>query len=211
MLGDSKSLFIDIDNCLQSYQPVYLKNCAGIYLNCNIHWAQNVCLSSVEDIVGKTDKDIFEDSNEVALINKNDQELLKTKTPSVFMENITLKNVQRCSMLTYKMPIKNRAGIIVGIIGTSINIEKNIDNAHLNNLPSAENGQYNDKLNINISKRERQCLYHLVRGMTAKEIARILNLSPRTIEFYIENMKKKFSCVNRIDLIAKAYDILGKN
>jgi len=64
--------------------------------------------------------------------------------------------------------------------------------------------------NIKISARERECLNLLIRGMTAKEIARSLALSPRTVEFYIENLKKKFNCSNRIELIAKAFDILEK-
>lgn len=42
-----------------------------------------------------------------------------------------------------------------------------------------------------LSKREIECLTHLSLGKTSKEIARTLNLSPRTVEFYFQNMKQK--------------------
>ncbi len=44
---------------------------------------------------------------------------------------------------------------------------------------------------IYISKREFECMFYLSQGKTAKEIGRSLNLSYRTIQFYIENIKRK--------------------
>ncbi len=41
----------------------------------------------------------------------------------------------------------------------------------------------------------------LIRGKTAKEIARILGLSHRTIEHRIERMKLKFDACNKSQLI----------
>ena len=56
----------------------------------------------------------------------------------------------------------------------------------------------NDK---KLSKREIECAYYLIRGMTAKQIAKIIFLSPRTIEHYIDRIKSKFKCKSRSDLI----------
>ena len=56
------------------------------------------------------------------------------------------------------------------------------------------------------SQREMQCLKLLLQGKSAKEIARILDLSPRTVEFYIRNMKKKTHCRTRSELILKALE-----
>jgi DNA-binding CsgD family transcriptional regulator len=47
---------------------------------------------------------------------------------------------------------------------------------------------------IIFSKREHECLASLAKGKTVKEIANNLNLSPRTIEFYVGNAKKKVGC-----------------
>lgn len=55
-----------------------------------------------------------------------------------------------------------------------------------------------------LSKREQECLFYILRGKSAKEIGRILNLTPRTIEHYIENIKYKLNCRTKVDLIIKA-------
>lgn len=46
-------------------------------------------------------------------------------------------------------------------------------------------------LPFSFSKREAECLKYLLRGKSAKEIARTLDLSPRTVETYIVNIKQK--------------------
>lgn len=52
-----------------------------------------------------------------------------------------------------------------------------------------------------LSFREKQCLYMLARGNSAKTIAKSLSLSPRTIYFYIENMKKKVGYHKKNELV----------
>lgn len=61
-----------------------------------------------------------------------------------------------------------------------------------------------------ISKREHECLKYSVMNYTLKEIAKFLNLSPRTVETYINNVKAKFNCNTRADLIdlTNKYDLL---
>lgn len=62
-----------------------------------------------------------------------------------------------------------------------------------------------------LSKRERDCLNALLKGKTAKETATNLKLSPRTIEAYLESLKKKLKCTNKGELfvIAQALEKLG--
>lgn len=52
-----------------------------------------------------------------------------------------------------------------------------------------------------LTARQAQCAEYLLKGKTAKEIALILNLSRRTVEYYIENIKSKFDCRSRAELI----------
>lgn len=54
-----------------------------------------------------------------------------------------------------------------------------------------------------LSKRETECLFYLLDGCTAKEIAAPLKLSHRTVERYIENMKNKLGCSTVSELIVK--------
>ncbi len=51
------------------------------------------------------------------------------------------------------------------------------------------------------TKRELDCAKRLVVGDTAKEVARYLTLSPRTVETYIENIKRKTKCHYKSQLI----------
>lgn len=60
------------------------------------------------------------------------------------------------------------------------------------------------KFNLNkLSKRECECIRYMMRGMTTKQIASVICLSPRTVEGYIANVKNKLDCKNRYEIISK--------
>ena len=54
-----------------------------------------------------------------------------------------------------------------------------------------------------LSKREIECLHYLVEGKAAKEIARKLDISPRTVELHIANIKGKMKCKSSLELISQ--------
>jgi DNA-binding CsgD family transcriptional regulator len=64
-----------------------------------------------------------------------------------------------------------------------------------------------------LTEREAECLKHVMYGRSYKHIGRTLGISPRTVEFYINNMRTKFHCLNRYDLIEKVRctDFLANN
>lgn len=55
-----------------------------------------------------------------------------------------------------------------------------------------------------LSSRERECLTFLVQGKSSKEIASLLNLSPRTIEHYFEHIKNKLNFQYKNELFSFA-------
>lgn len=61
---------------------------------------------------------------------------------------------------------------------------------------------YNNKKSILLSKRELECCTLLIGGDSSKIIANKLKLSFRTVEFYLDNVKKKLQCRNRYELIS---------
>ncbi len=72
------------------------------------------------------------------------------------------------------------------------------------------NGQFTYALNstdwdVFFTKRQAECLFFLLRGKSAKVIAKILNLSHRTIEDYIEKIKMQLGCQTKSELFEKAY------
>jgi DNA-binding CsgD family transcriptional regulator len=56
-------------------------------------------------------------------------------------------------------------------------------------------------VNIILSPRQRDCAQLLAEGIKTKDIARLLQLSPRTIETHIDILKNKFQAKNRAQLV----------
>lgn len=66
------------------------------------------------------------------------------------------------------------------------------------------NGTYGD---TKLSDRQAQCLFYVLRGKTSKSIAKILQLSPRTVESYLDDIKIKMGCLRKDELIEKSIDL----
>lgn len=60
-----------------------------------------------------------------------------------------------------------------------------------------------DNKMVKLSKREIECLFYLKQGMGTKKMARLLEISPRTVESYIEALKLKLNCKSRIEVVGK--------
>ena len=52
-----------------------------------------------------------------------------------------------------------------------------------------------------LTAREAECIFFLLRGHTIRQVGDILNLSPRTVEFYLKNIKKKLACKKKKDVL----------
>ncbi len=83
------------------------------------------------------------------------------------------------------------------------------DNSHLfsSNLKQ-KNAPQQVKFNINgfpisFTRREFDCLQYLIQGNSAKETAKQLLISPRTVENYLENIKQKTFSRTKIELFSK--------
>lgn len=60
--------------------------------------------------------------------------------------------------------------------------------------------------NIYFTQREADCMVQLLQGKKNAEIAGALNLSCRTVEFYLNNMRSKLHCKTRRDLVAQVLE-----
>ncbi len=56
---------------------------------------------------------------------------------------------------------------------------------------------------IKLSKREAECLIYLKQGFRSKEIAKILEISYRTVEAYCDTLRQKMNCKSRLELVGK--------
>lgn len=60
---------------------------------------------------------------------------------------------------------------------------------------------FNDEFNgVRISKREKICIGHYLRGKSTSEIAEIMNVKKVTVDTYMKNIKTKFNCNSRSKL-----------
>jgi DNA-binding CsgD family transcriptional regulator len=60
------------------------------------------------------------------------------------------------------------------------------------------------KLHNTLSRRELECLEWLLKGRSARQIGEELNLSKRTIEEYLENIKNKLGCITKTEVFDQA-------
>lgn len=54
-----------------------------------------------------------------------------------------------------------------------------------------------------LTQRELECMLGFLNGNTINQVAHKLDLSPRTVEFYLNNMKRKLKCRTKTELINK--------
>lgn len=59
--------------------------------------------------------------------------------------------------------------------------------------------------NVYFTSREAEVMLGLLQGKTLFAVALSLGLSPRTIEFYVKNMKSKVNCRTKSELIGKIF------
>lgn len=55
--------------------------------------------------------------------------------------------------------------------------------------------------NLYFTQRESECLFYLLKGLTIAATATMLELSARTVEFYVKNMKVKMRVKNKKQLL----------
>jgi DNA-binding CsgD family transcriptional regulator len=170
---------------------MYWKDLDGYYLGCNDLMAKCLKLPSAEKIVNKSDWDLGITANEAEFYRRSDKRVIQTKTPMQFYDTATLFG-KKLEFNVIKTPLYENKRII-GIIGLSYYTpEKNSDLIMIDG--------------IILSLRESQIVRELVRGRFIKQIASMLGLSPRTVEDYLGNIKKKLNVPSKNKLIEKVFD-----
>lgn len=79
----------------------------------------------------------------------------------------------------------------------------------LNNIAKYITQSINKRYEIQgfiLSQRQMQCIKHSIRGKSAKQIGKALNLSPRTVEMHLDIIKSKLGCQTKAELIEKIMD-----
>lgn len=195
---------------------VYWKDRDSKYLGINDLFLKRADLTSFNDIIGNTDRDLCWGEQEALLMQHNDKNIILSGNPNTYVEpGKCYKDKKIRYFLSYKKPLLSHTGKVIGVFGVSYILDgsqttsRDIKNAGfsddfvlLNNLQSQS-----DDTNYNLTSRQIDCLYYLAKGFSIKQIGKALQLSPRTVEHHFEAIKSKLNCETRVELTEKAFKI----
>jgi DNA-binding CsgD family transcriptional regulator len=191
----------------------YFLNLDGETLHMNQQCVEICGFQSINDSLGKSLFDVSSQASAAQLIN-NCNEVIRENKIKIFEEENVRKDGIALQFLSVKSPWYNNANEIKGIFGCSIVLGKqSLAESLLQIVQLGLLNPANYTVNSTIipsishesetlSERESLCVFHLCKGFTMKETAKIIGLSPKTVETYIERAKQKFHCKNKAELIA---------
>ncbi|WP_058477833.1 LuxR C-terminal-related transcriptional regulator [Legionella steigerwaltii] len=165
---------------------VYHLDSEGKYVNCNEESCHFLELSQ-DELLYKTNFD-FPWKEHAAEWREHDLRVMSSQKSLEFVEVMIHQN-NKYTLTAVKSPvyIRNKVSGTLNLI----KIDRKTPLANISNDPI-------------VSERELQCLYYLIKGFALKQIAYVLEISPRTVEHHINNAKSKLNCYHRSDLIEKA-------
>ncbi len=200
--------------CIFDQLPGYIgwKDKNLCHSGCKRNLAITLRLKDTVQIIGLKDQDLIDYNDESGLFHK--------KNDLLVLQGNIVKGIHKSSApydgsLFYfiKKPIFDKFNQISGLIyychdfvasSTFSNIfEMKIKTGSADFIPSYYRVASHDNV-FNLSNRELECLFFILRGRSAKQIGEYIHLSKRTIEFYIENIKNKFGCHSKSELLVQA-------
>lgn len=120
-IDEMRSLIENIILKMPGY--VYLKDRSFKYLLCNQSMLDFFGFSSLQEIVKKTDYDFGWDKTLVDAYRKVDEEIVRTGQPQLGVEEVVYTSKHEPLFLhVNKMPLFNKAGEVIGIVGISVDI-----------------------------------------------------------------------------------------
>lgn len=175
----------------------YWFNTEHVLLGCNqslIDMMQKHQATKKTDIIGRKLSELFDNENKhlADIAIQENEEVMQLNVSKQFNNNLILPDLYKIKMITIKAPFYDEPGKIAGVFGIS---------HYLSEVSLA------DIKAFKFSTRETQCLIHLLKGKTMREISEILHISLKTVGTYIERLKSKLNCSTRSALISKAIEL----
>jgi len=100
---------------------IYWKDKNGVFLGCNEFVARMAGLTSPEEVIGKSDKELVWKEHAETL-RKTDQMIMESEAETNIEEVVTLADGSTITMLTNKAPLYDNNGRVIGVLGVSIDI-----------------------------------------------------------------------------------------
>lgn len=97
---------------------IYWKNTDGVYLGCNNAMVQKANLNSKEDIIGKTDEELWPECT----FWRHDQEIISSNKTMRVQETVTINTGENIYFVSVKTPLKDKNNKTIGIVGNSLDV-----------------------------------------------------------------------------------------
>lgn len=175
---------------------IFWKDRELVYKGGNDQFLNAIGAESIHEILNKTDYDLPWKATADQYIDTDLKILAGEKIINQREMRYYEGDCQKITLIN-KLPLKDENGIIVGIVGVHQEMLV-LDNNERDIFISEIKDEYN------LTRRQKSCLLYLVKGMSYKQIAKTLQLSPKTVEHYLTAIRKKMSCSSRSELIEKA-------
>ncbi|MFI4919072.1 MAG: LuxR C-terminal-related transcriptional regulator [Legionellales bacterium] len=193
---------------------LWKKDRNSVYMEANKACTDLFGFSNRNDVGGMTDAEIPCKISECAhLFQKQDMQVINTGMSLKILEIHPCIKDEWKIMLNTKNPLYDDKNNIYGTFAYCLDLTHSMGEI-IRLLSKVEMGSYapnkikqnsyifsDTPLDITLTKRQMDCLFYLLRGKSIREIAAILNKSPRTVENYHEQLKIKFSCQTKSELI----------
>lgn len=164
--------------------------------------------ASLKDCLGTTIFDVAK-AETAHTITAHQKNTLRSKALQILEYDFHCKNdalVYRCllfSMLWYRENNEYGGMLDLAIVSGRDNLAESL--SKLTKLGLLNHTDHFSQLvkPHQLSKREIQCIESLTKGLTSKQIGLQLNLSPRTVDHYLESCMNKLNVATRAELVAE--------
>ncbi|MHB1947212.1 MAG: LuxR C-terminal-related transcriptional regulator [Gammaproteobacteria bacterium] len=200
-----------LSNFLEMPMSFYLLDLEGKTQKMNEEGVEVSGFDSINQSLGKSILHVGIKENAEKLIY-NCQNVLENNSVKIFEEQHVRKDGSQFQFLSVKCPWYDQQDVIKGVCGFSIVLGKHSlagslslisDLGILNQTQPATQTSFTmpEHITSQLTKREMECLHYTVIGYTAKRIARELNISFRTVQEYLTNIRIKFDVSSKAELI----------
>lgn len=199
---------------------MYLLDRNSVALKINKQTANTHGYYSIEEGLHKSIFDVT-DHKSATKVRSTHIEVINKRKIIITEKRISCNNGLDSTFLTMEFPWFNKEGVVMGLLGCSICLGiqplsqslLHITKLGLLREPTFISEEKQLLLNlqnigIGLSHRELQCAHLMVRGKNAKTIAKMLSLSPRTIEHHIDNIKIKLNVTSKYQAVEKIIEYI---
>lgn len=166
-----------------------------------------------EEMIGKSNHEIKCEAVRCAqAFEQQNQQILDSKSPQRYFAIMKYADGKDYLLLTERTLLYDPMGRIFGINSYSQEVTNKaliqfasrltkFDSEVSNNQHPGYYQVVEDYIFDKLSEREQECLFFMIRGKTSREISELLDISVRTVDTYVNNLKNKLGHSRKSQLI----------